>query len=87
VTAELEHCENEVFKLEDGELSIKRCQNEENKRCEKCQVVIVTALMEHKCEIPEIEKKFRLTAKEKGYQECQGCGSTVELAEACNHIT
>ena len=31
-------------------------------------------------------KLFKDTAKKEGYQECYACGSTVELAEACNHM-
>ncbi|KAJ4381375.1 hypothetical protein N0V86_003724 [Didymella sp. IMI 355093] len=41
----------------------------------------------HTCEQNEDYKKFKQTATEKGFQECPTCASTVELAEACNHIT
>lgn len=55
--------------------------------CVSCKLLLDNGLQAHKCEITEIEKKFKQTVEEKGYQECFVCGRTVELAEACNHIT
>jgi hypothetical protein len=64
-----------------------KCQNKNPGRRHLCAATILTAVNKHKCEVSEEDKKFKATAKEKGYQECKACGSTVELAEACNHIT
>ncbi|KAH6870304.1 hypothetical protein BKA58DRAFT_457741 [Alternaria rosae] len=55
--------------------------------CVKCQTALDQGARNHKCEQSEDDKKFKQTANEKGYQECFVCGATVELAEACNHIT
>ncbi|KAF2107283.1 hypothetical protein BDV96DRAFT_693520 [Lophiotrema nucula] len=55
--------------------------------CTSCKTVIEKDVAEHECQVSENEKKFKLTVEEKGYQECYNCGSTVELSEACNHIS
>ncbi|KAH6841822.1 hypothetical protein B0T12DRAFT_319595, partial [Alternaria alternata] len=65
------------------------CDSEECGKltCAKCKALLVDGTQNHECKQTEDEKKFRQTANEKGYQECFVCGATVELAEACNHIT
>ncbi|KAF3008822.1 hypothetical protein E8E13_010704 [Curvularia kusanoi] len=77
------HVEDESRKL-----TYAVCQDGE---CAKATCTKCKALMEnfrsHACEQNEDLKQFRQTAVEKGYQECPRCASTVELAEACNHIT
>ena len=45
------------------------------------------AIMEHECVLSETDRQFKDAVKENGYQECYTCGSTVELSEACNHMT
>ncbi|KAI4657741.1 uncharacterized protein J4E78_006129 [Alternaria triticimaculans] len=55
--------------------------------CVKCRTLLDEGTQNHKCDQNEDDKKFKQTANEKGYQECFVCGATVELAEACNHIT
>ncbi|KAF1941973.1 hypothetical protein EJ02DRAFT_346572 [Clathrospora elynae] len=55
--------------------------------CVKCKKVLDQGTQNHTCEQNEEDKEFKKTAGEKGYQECFVCGATVELAEACNHIT
>ncbi|KAI4645117.1 hypothetical protein J4E93_005917 [Alternaria ventricosa] len=55
--------------------------------CVKCRSLLDEGTQNHKCDQNEDDKKFKQTANEKGYQECFVCGATVELAEACNHIT
>jgi hypothetical protein len=52
-----------------------------------CRSIIIKAIAEHKCSIPETDLQFKLKAEKEGYQECYACGRTVELAEACNHMT
>lgn len=63
------------------------CVNERGQRCQNCAAALLAAVIEHTCEVREEDRKFKLTAKEKGFQECSCCGKTIELAEACNHIT
>jgi len=55
--------------------------------CVACRMLIVNGIKGHTCEVQEDELKFKETAKEQGYQQCSICSRTVELAEACNHIT
>jgi hypothetical protein len=43
--------------------------------------------LHHTCSIPESDRVFAVHAKEAGYQQCRNCGRSVELIEACNHIT
>ncbi|KAF2658452.1 hypothetical protein K491DRAFT_270639 [Lophiostoma macrostomum CBS 122681] len=62
------------------------CANEKGRRCASCQSELEHLALHHTCNIPEEDRKFKLHAKEQGYQECHNCGSTVELMEACNHI-
>ncbi|UPX16119.1 uncharacterized protein EKO05_0006540 [Ascochyta rabiei] len=54
--------------------------------CTSCKKLL-DSVEGHACEQDEDYKKFKQTATEKGFQECPTCASTVELAEACNHIT
>jgi hypothetical protein len=63
------------------------CKNEKDKRCKACQAILRGVGNTHTCELPEAERKFKETVQKKGYQECNGCGGTIELMEACNHIT
>ncbi|KAJ4994320.1 IBR finger domain-containing protein [Stagonosporopsis vannaccii] len=64
------------------------CQDESCGRltCTTCKTLLDGA-SSHNCEQNEDYRKFKQTATEKGFQECPTCASTVELAEACNHIT
>ncbi|KAH7361234.1 hypothetical protein BKA66DRAFT_444801 [Pyrenochaeta sp. MPI-SDFR-AT-0127] len=55
--------------------------------CVKCKTLLDHGTKNHTCQQTEDDAKFKLTATKKGYQECFVCGATVELAEACNHIT
>lgn len=55
--------------------------------CIGCRSMLKDGIENHTCEVQENDKKFKETADEEGYQECFVCGRTVELAEACNHIT
>lgn len=64
-----------------------KCQNDlcGMLTCTSCKTLIED-IAAHTCERDEDYKKFKQTATEKGFQECPTCASTVELAEACNHI-
>ncbi|KAF2689765.1 hypothetical protein K458DRAFT_400451 [Lentithecium fluviatile CBS 122367] len=55
--------------------------------CVICKALLNDGIQGHTCEVPEHERKFKETAQQQGYKECFTCGATVELAEACNHIT
>jgi hypothetical protein len=55
--------------------------------CTSCKTLIEHGTQNHTCAKDENEEKFKQIVTEKGYQECSVCGATVELAEACNHIT
>jgi hypothetical protein len=55
--------------------------------CLKCKTLLDQGTQNHECKQDEDDAKFKQAAAEKGYQECFVCGATVELAEACNHIT
>ncbi|KAH7090295.1 hypothetical protein FB567DRAFT_287853 [Paraphoma chrysanthemicola] len=55
--------------------------------CVGCRALIKHSVQSHVCQKDEEEEKFRQIAIEKGYQACNICGATVELIEACNHIT
>tara|TARA_R110002003_G_scaffold9_36_gene702 strand:+ start:31838 stop:32038 length:201 start_codon:yes stop_codon:yes gene_type:complete len=55
--------------------------------CVGCKMLLENGTQNHVCKKNEEEEKFKQIATEKGYQECNVCGATVELAEACNHIT
>ncbi|KAF2036042.1 hypothetical protein EK21DRAFT_52351, partial [Setomelanomma holmii] len=55
--------------------------------CVGCKTLLDNGTQNHVCKKSEEEEKFKQTATEKGYQQCNVCGATVELAEACNHIT
>lgn len=88
MSSDLKNCNGiALTTLSDGTALEDPCQNEKGRRCKSCSDIFHAALLQHICEIPEEDKKFKIAAKEKGYQECFGCGSTVELAEACNHMT
>ncbi|KAF2130857.1 hypothetical protein P153DRAFT_312897, partial [Dothidotthia symphoricarpi CBS 119687] len=55
--------------------------------CVSCKRLLASGTKEHACRGAEEEREFRQAAKEQGFQECFGCSRTIELAEACNHIT
>jgi hypothetical protein len=55
--------------------------------CAGCKVQLDQGTQNHTCKRNDEEEKFKETAIKNGYQECSVCGATVELAEACNHIT
>ncbi|KAF1828664.1 hypothetical protein BDW02DRAFT_584306 [Decorospora gaudefroyi] len=55
--------------------------------CVECKQLLEEGTRNHECKQNEDDKRFKQMATEKGYQECSVCGATVELAEACNHIT
>ncbi|KAF2263174.1 hypothetical protein CC78DRAFT_569198 [Lojkania enalia] len=55
--------------------------------CTHCKTLINDAISDHECELSEEDRKFEITVKEKGYQKCYNCESTIELIEACNHIS
>ncbi|KAA8618715.1 RING finger domain-containing protein [Pyrenophora tritici-repentis] len=55
--------------------------------CTKCRALIQDGIENHECQKDEEAKRFKQAAAENGYQECTGCGATVELSEACKHIT
>jgi hypothetical protein len=55
--------------------------------CASCKVLLDQGTQNHTCTQNEEEEKFKETVIKNGYQECSVCGATVELAEACNHIT
>lgn len=55
--------------------------------CVPCKTLIRSGLRHHECKGQEVERVFQETAKKEGYKECFACGRTIELAEACNHIT
>jgi hypothetical protein len=65
------------------------CESENCRKltCCSCKTVLDQGTASHTCKVNEEEVKFKQTVTEKGYQECVVCGATVELAEACNHIT
>lgn len=62
------------------------CTKVPRKRCTHCTRLLSDFIEEHKCEIPEHDLKFELAAQKYAYQTCPNCNSTVELAEACNHM-
>lgn len=78
-------------------VSYAKCDRCDKHTCTKCKNLLHEqkrednelgpALAAHNCDITESEKQFRDAAKEHGYQVCDGCGGTVELKEACNHMT
>jgi hypothetical protein len=55
--------------------------------CVHCKMLLSDKRTEHKCGSNEEDEKFKQMVIEKGYQACFVCGVTVELIEACNHIT
>lgn len=55
--------------------------------CTGCRVLLHDGIQNHVCTKSDEEEKFKKIAQENGYQECTTCGATVELIEACNHIT
>lgn len=58
-----------------------------NRGCNTCKASLIPVITAHKCQIAEDDKLFKKVADEEGFKECFGCGSTVELSEACNHMT
>lgn len=55
--------------------------------CTECKHLMSDGSQNHMCKKDEAEEEFRKSIKQHGYQQCQVCGATVELAEACNHVT
>lgn len=55
--------------------------------CTGCRVLLHDGTKDHVCTKSDEEEKFKKIAQENGYQECTVCGATVELIEACNHVT
>ncbi|KAH8730468.1 hypothetical protein GQ44DRAFT_700366 [Phaeosphaeriaceae sp. PMI808] len=55
--------------------------------CTGCKELLEGDVRNHTCKKNECEEKFQQIVDEKGYQTCKICGATVELSEACNHIT
>jgi hypothetical protein len=55
--------------------------------CTACRALLHQGTQDHICKKNEDEEIFKQTAAEHGYQECSLCGATVELIEACNHIS
>lgn len=54
--------------------------------CTTCKALL-DGVEGHICGQNEDYKKFKEAAAENGFKECPTCASTVELKEACNHIT
>jgi hypothetical protein len=54
--------------------------------CTGCKMLLDQGTKNHICKKDENDEKFKQAAIENGYQECNICGATVELSEACNHI-
>jgi hypothetical protein len=75
----------------DGETKITYaiCEGEDCGKltCVGCKTLLEHGTQNHVCAKSEDEEKFKQTVNEKGYMVCNVCGATVELAEACNHIT
>jgi hypothetical protein len=55
--------------------------------CVTCKALVEDGIEDHICEVQEDERRFKEAVHEQGYKECFVCGRTVELTEACNHIT
>ncbi|KAH7075857.1 hypothetical protein BKA63DRAFT_565907 [Paraphoma chrysanthemicola] len=55
--------------------------------CVGCRTLLKHGVQGHVCKKDEEEEKFKQITIEKGYQGCNICGATIELIEACNHIT
>lgn len=55
--------------------------------CVSCKMLIDSDVAAHECIVPEADMKFELVVREKNYQRCFNCGATIELSEACNHIS
>ncbi|KAF1851888.1 uncharacterized protein K460DRAFT_270383 [Cucurbitaria berberidis CBS 394.84] len=77
------------FKHPDTRVTYAICESEDCGKltCCSCKTLLDQSTQNHTCQQDEDEKKFKEIAAEKGYQECFVCGATVELAEACNHIS
>ncbi|KAF1978233.1 DUF1680-domain-containing protein [Bimuria novae-zelandiae CBS 107.79] len=80
---------SEHIKDADTEIAYAVCDGNDcfQATCYTCKSLLAEGIQEHVCQVAENEKKFKETVDEKGYKECFVCGRTVELAEACNHIT
>lgn len=77
------------IKDSDTNVTYAMCEDEACSKltCVGCKMLLENGTQNHVCKKNEEEEKFKQIATEKGYQECNVCGATVELAEACNHIT
>ncbi|KAJ4297928.1 hypothetical protein N0V90_005827 [Kalmusia sp. IMI 367209] len=73
----------------DSDVTYVVCDSDEcfQATCVSCKGLLVDGVQGHICVVAEHDKKFKDCVNEQGYKECSVCGVTVELAEACNHIT
>lgn len=55
--------------------------------CVSCKTLLPDGVQGHACAVADHDRKFMNCVEEKGYKECSVCGVTVELKEACNHIS
>ncbi|OAG05293.1 uncharacterized protein CC84DRAFT_834351 [Paraphaeosphaeria sporulosa] len=55
--------------------------------CCSCKMLLADGTESHVCEINDEDQLFKETVAKRGFKECFVCGATIELAEACNHIT
>ncbi|OCL14692.1 hypothetical protein AOQ84DRAFT_220353 [Glonium stellatum] len=55
--------------------------------CVKCKALVDSNVAAHECIVPEADRKFEIVVREENYQRCVNCGITIELSEACNHIS
>lgn len=65
------------------------CEDEScgNMTCIGCRALLEQGVANHVCKKDENEEKFKQEVSAKGYQLCSTCNTTIELIEACNHIT
>lgn len=55
--------------------------------CVSCKALVDSNAAAHECIVLEADVKFELVVREKNYQRCFNCGATIELSDACNHIS
>ncbi|OCK85732.1 hypothetical protein K432DRAFT_399997 [Lepidopterella palustris CBS 459.81] len=55
--------------------------------CVNCKALIDPTAGIHECIVQEEDRQFKKAVQEHGYQECFNCGATIELTEACNHMS
>ncbi|KAL5398791.1 hypothetical protein PMIN06_008422 [Paraphaeosphaeria minitans] len=65
------------------------CDNDDcfQATCCYCKTLLADGAESHVCKINVEDEKFKETVAKRGFKECFFCGATIELAEACNHIT